>query len=389
MDSNQSYQLQTFKTKPVISTGRKVFTAVFLVSLATNFYFLVWDKRGKSATVAEVAQSAKVVEAVASASPAPATRPAESPKKEAVSAQPVPVSALSAPKGRFHVQKISFAPEKTYNGVEITSLQFKVDGSLNFTLCQIMPAGDCEVMSAYISRQLAWVVDLKRHMRKGDGVSLIYEIRPESQERFKILKLVYKSLSLDKTFEMNFFKSPETKYGSYLNADGTEIAKSIAKEETPIRDYEEITSLPGEFRKGKVHGHAGTDFKAEVGTPVYATFDGEIARVNWNFRANGDCVEIDHPSMGVRTIYLHLSKVDVKPGTRIQRGQKIGESGNTGRSYAPHLHYEIQSLDAKKTIYNPFTFKYHKTYNKTLSAAALEEYKKTVQLYNSFINPIS
>jgi murein DD-endopeptidase MepM/ murein hydrolase activator NlpD len=55
----------------------------------------------------------------------------------------------------------------------------------------------------------------------------------------------------------------------------------------------------------------------------------------------GNYIEIDHGN-GYVTAYGHLSKRDVRKGDKVFRGQKIGESGNTGRSTAPHLHYEIQ-----------------------------------------------
>ena len=56
------------------------------------------------------------------------------------------------------------------------------------------------------------------------------------------------------------------------------------------------------------------DFKAEVGTPVFSSFPGRVTRTNWNTRKNGFCVEVDHPDKGVKTLYLHLDKVLVRPG---------------------------------------------------------------------------
>jgi murein DD-endopeptidase MepM/ murein hydrolase activator NlpD len=142
--------------------------------------------------------------------------------------------------------------------------------------------------------------------------------------------------------------------------------------------------LPGDFRK-KAGGHSGTDFKAEVGTPIYSGFDGKVLRANWNVHANGYCVEIDHPKLGIKTIYLHLSRVKVKRGQTIKAGQQIAESGNTGRTFAPHLHYEMQNRNNKKTIYNPFTSKYHKSYTRNIPPQHQQAFQKTVNLYNSMI----
>ena len=134
-----------------------------------------------------------------------------------------------------------------------------------------------------------------------------------------------------------------------------------------------------------MHGHNGTDFKADVGTPVYASFDGRVRRTNWNRRGNGFCIEIMHPREGVKTLYLHLDKVKVWKGQYVKRGQQIGTSGNTGRSFAPHLHYEIRSLGKRQRIHNPFTFKYHKKYIRQVSVDARSEFHELVRLYGSVL----
>jgi len=69
--------------------------------------------------------------------------------------------------------------------------------------------------------------------------------------------------------------------------------------------------------------------------------------VNWNLRYNGNSIEVN--SKGRKLRYLHLSKVGegVKAGTKVKAGQVLGLSGNTGRSFAPHLHYEIVDGNGK------------------------------------------
>ena len=90
----------------------------------------------------------------------------------------------------------------------------------------------------------------------------------------------------------------------------------------------------------KYNFHDGNDFSAKTGVSVYATADGVVKRSRY-WGTYGNYIEIDH-GYGYRTIYGHLSKRKVKLGDRIIRGQKIGEIGNTGKSTAPHLHYEIK-----------------------------------------------
>ncbi|MCM1319222.1 MAG: M23 family metallopeptidase [Muribaculaceae bacterium] len=86
--------------------------------------------------------------------------------------------------------------------------------------------------------------------------------------------------------------------------------------------------------------HAGLDFAAPTGTPVYATADGVVEAAT---RAGGygNKIDISH-GYNYLTRYAHLSKIDVSPGQQVKRGDKIGEVGSTGKSTGPHLHYEVR-----------------------------------------------
>jgi len=85
--------------------------------------------------------------------------------------------------------------------------------------------------------------------------------------------------------------------------------------------------------------HAGCDFSAPQGTPIYATGDGKIIRARF-FKSSGNMITIDH-GYGYSTKYLHMSKFNVKEGQQVKRGDIIGYVGNTGLSKAPHCHYEV------------------------------------------------
>ena len=93
------------------------------------------------------------------------------------------------------------------------------------------------------------------------------------------------------------------------------------------------------FNRSKKHFHKGHDFSARTGTPVVATANGVVKKSKY-FGSFGNYIEIDHGN-GYVTAYGHLSRRHVKVGDRVIRGQKIGQVGNTGKSTAPHLHYEI------------------------------------------------
>ena len=116
--------------------------------------------------------------------------------------------------------------------------------------------------------------------------------------------------------------------------------------------------------------HAGMDFSAKTGTPIYATGDGKIYKVKRSRRGYGNHVIIDH-GFGYKTLYAHMSRYIVKKGEKIKRGDVIGYVGNSGTSVAPHLHYEVH-YNGKKI--NPVNFYYNdltpKQYEKMLEISS-------------------
>ena len=85
--------------------------------------------------------------------------------------------------------------------------------------------------------------------------------------------------------------------------------------------------------------HGGVDFRGKTGDEVVTTADGVVEKAK-HVRGYGKYVVIKHKK-GYKTLYGHLSKIDVARGQKVEAGEKIGELGSTGRSTGPHLHYEI------------------------------------------------
>jgi murein DD-endopeptidase MepM/ murein hydrolase activator NlpD len=85
--------------------------------------------------------------------------------------------------------------------------------------------------------------------------------------------------------------------------------------------------------------HEGMDFTAKKGTPIYASGNGTVVRADRS-PTFGNVVYIDH-GYGYRTVYAHMNKIATRKGKKVKRGDIIGYVGNTGRSVAPHLHYEV------------------------------------------------
>ena len=118
--------------------------------------------------------------------------------------------------------------------------------------------------------------------------------------------------------------------------------------------------------------HAGMDFSSATGTPVYATGDGTVSRADADASGYGNHIRIDH-GYGYLTLYGHLSKINVKPGQAVKRGDVIGLVGNTGKSTGPHLHYEVHKDNEPV---NPVNFYYNdlspEDYEKLLESSKME-----------------
>lgn len=123
--------------------------------------------------------------------------------------------------------------------------------------------------------------------------------------------------------------------------------------------------------------HWGMDFTAPKGTPIYATGDGVITRADSNSSGYGNHIRIDH-GFGYVSLYAHLSKYNVTAGRHVKRGDLIGFVGSTGRSEAPHCHYEIFK-DGERI--NPINFYYG-----SLTAEEFENMLKTASQENQSLD---
>ena len=378
----------------------KAFYLVLILSLALNLYFVSSERESSLSSVVEVSleqlplsetvsEQLEVEEEERQAELLDSK--AKSFTRKQFGSKPVArknnETALipSEERSTYKVKKATFAPFLQAKKQMVYSMTFEIENSLNYSVCKIMTTeAGCRQLSAHIGRLLAWNIDLNREILKGDLASVIYETL-DAPEKFHVLKLTYKSTYHRKSFEANYYQIPGRKYGSYFGPDGREIHPRLTAREAPIRDFIEITSLPGDYRKGRFSGHRGTDFKAPTGTPIYAAFGGKVTRRNWNVRSNGYSLEIDHSSDKVITRYLHLRRTLVKPGVFVKQGQKIAESGNTGHSFAPHLHYEIEQKGGRGSLLNPFESGKHETIYLYVPEPRMEAYKQRVTSYDKIL----
>ena len=131
-----------------------------------------------------------------------------------------------------------------------------------------------------------------------------------------------------------------------------ELEKSLAKKLDQLRRTPSLWPVRGKVTSGygwrkspfgeeRVEFHTGVDISAKPGTPIRSPADGKVDKV-WYDKDLGLSLRIKH-GYGIETLYGHLSKVLVREGEEVKRGQVIGLVGNTGsRSTGPHLHYEVR-----------------------------------------------
>jgi murein DD-endopeptidase MepM/ murein hydrolase activator NlpD len=223
------------------------------------------------------------------------------------------------------------------------------------------PLGDRIALT--MTRLLVWNMHLQKDPRPGDVADLLFEVKDDGQVR--ILALRYASKKYGKEFAAWSYKAPGAVFSSWFDSAGREVPGRLGG--GPIAEFEEVTSLLGDGR-----GHSGMDFKAPVGTAITAPFDGTVTRSNWRWKYNGNCLEL-RSARGTTARFLHLSGLadGIVPGATVRKGQKIALSGNTGRSSAPHLHYELSS-SAGKTL-DPLHF--HDVRHSVLTGEAAASFK--------------
>lgn len=129
--------------------------------------------------------------------------------------------------------------------------------------------------------------------------------------------------------------------GNYYDKKGNSLARAFRR--FPMVGNYSVSSHFSKARRNpitrRIAPHYGVDFAMPTGTPILSTGDGVVTRIR-NHPFAGKYIEIQHGSQ-YTTRYLHLSRILVRQGQTVERGQRIALSGNTGRSTGPHLHFEL------------------------------------------------
>lgn len=240
------------------------------------------------------------------------------------------------------------AADGEYSGLElIAELEtgnVRARGTINSSL--FLAAADAGVPAAItveMIRMYSYDIDFQREIRQGDTFEVLFtRDYDENGDAVREGNVLYASMNVRGRERRLWRHEPgDGENWDYFDEQGRSMRKFLMK--TPI-DGARISSNFGNRRHpilGYTRLHAGTDFAAPSGTPIYAAGNGtiEMSQRNGSF---GNYVRIRHAN-GYQTAYAHMRGFGrgIRRGVRVTQGQVIGYVGTTGRSTGPHLHYEV------------------------------------------------
>jgi len=326
---NRRVPLPTLGPEPRPSRAPRVLIFLLVLGAAGGWW---WWRKHRAPIVAE-SRSTTLPTAVATG-PAPV----ESPPANGAAVAP------ADPLKQSGLQRVSV----TLQGPLETALVENLGADLGQTLAQV------------VSRTLVWWVVVPGGLIRGDKLDVLFEARPNEEPIVHALR--FTSGKRGQTYAAYRFKPPGAPFARYYLPSSEEL--ELRLQDAPLDEYEQVTSMIRDGRR-----HKGVDFKTPVGSRVRATFDGVVTRKNWHFRANGNCLEVtESGDKHRRALFLHLSELpkSLHVGTPVKRGEVMASSGNSGHSFAPHLHYQL--MLGETHVLDPFTS--HATYRRSLPATA-------------------
>jgi murein DD-endopeptidase MepM/ murein hydrolase activator NlpD len=214
-------------------------------------------------------------------------------------------------------------------------------GVINSSLFAATDASDIpDSVAVELAEIFSGDIDFRRDLRQGDRFHLVYEILEADGlplRNGRILSAEF--INNQKTFNAIWFEQPGKK-GDYFTLDGQSTQKTFL---TSPLTYSRVSSGYGmRFHpiSGNRKAHLGVDFAAPTGTPVRTVGEGRVRFAGWQ-GGYGKVVFVEH-NKGQSTVYAHLSRIDVRVGQSVGKGERIGAVGSTGASTGPHLHFEFR-----------------------------------------------
>jgi murein DD-endopeptidase MepM/ murein hydrolase activator NlpD len=220
----------------------------------------------------------------------------------------------------------------------------------------IVEIGEQYQLAIDLAEIFGYDIDFNTDIQKGDSFRALVEKKYLDGEFVKNGAVLAASVSNKGKVYTGFLFEDESGKPAYYAADGQALKRSFLK--SPLKVFR-ITSGFSYARKHPilkvVRPHLGVDYAAPVGSPVQAVSSGVVISAGRK-GANGNMIHLRHAG-GYETKYLHLSKINVKVGARVDQGQVIGNVGSSGLSTGPHLDFRIsrhgKPLNPTKLIFPP------------------------------------
>ena len=298
--------------------------------------------------------------------PEPVSASAPAPLVEAVETPAIVVAPEVVPASEQ--APVEEAPVVVPQDLEV--VEASVVHSLARTFQNNVPAAHADVLSAVYARPFFWDLDLRSDLQKGDTIQVAYSWDGELAH---VDAATYTSKKLGKTLTAYRYSASGDTYPSYWSVDGIEAAERL--NDSPLAHYEQVTSLLKDRPT-----HKGMDFKVDVGAEIVSPRAGKVLRTDWNWKYNGNCVEVRYDD-GTVARFLHLSQTEVKAGQAVSKGTLLGLTGNTGRSTAPHLHYE---LEKNGRVIDPID--YHGTTRRSLPPGDMATFSGDVERLQAILD---
>jgi murein DD-endopeptidase MepM/ murein hydrolase activator NlpD len=269
----------------------------------------------------------------------------------------------------IEINRVDGALQMTRIPIAVDSTPLRIQGKVSNGLYRSARAAgaDPATIQAYL-KVMASQINIGTGMRAGDRFDMIIAHRRASTGETETGELLFAGLAREKGKNLDMLRWRVGGRDQWFEASGVgQSRNTLAQPVSGARISSNYGSrkhpLLGYFRM-----HAGMDFAAPTGTPIRAVTDGTVNFAGWH-GGHGNFVRLNH-SGGLGTGYAHMSRIAVKSGQKVNRGQVIGYVGSTGLSTGPHLHYELYRNG--KAI-NPTSVKF--TEAAQLSGKALQAFK--------------
>jgi murein DD-endopeptidase MepM/ murein hydrolase activator NlpD len=215
-----------------------------------------------------------------------------------------------------------------------------VSGTIESSLFQTLTdSGEADELALDLADIFAWDVDFNTEIQRGDSYRLAVEKLYVDGSFARYGRILAAEFTRgERRLEAVRFDGERS--AGYYAPDGTPLRKAFLR--SPLK----FSRISSRFSRARFHPilnvtrpHYGVDYAAPVGTPVLAAGNGVVVSAGW-LGGYGKAVRLRHPN-GYESLYGHLSRIDVRPGQRVEQGTRVGAVGMTGLATGPHLDYRM------------------------------------------------